>query len=570
MVFADLVGSTELAASLDPEELRRRLRPFFDAARATLEEHGGTVEKYIGDAVLAVFGVPRTHDDDPDRAIAAGLALVERVASLDGDLGVRVGIETGEVLAMPQTADRAAKALRLMPSVDECIRGLTDEAQASYSRSYLTSVIRAVQTGLRAALASGSETPPVSREALVQEVVRRAHERLAADSAGWRPVVNATGVVIHTNLGRAMLAEAAVEAVSVAARSPMTLEYDLEKGGRGERDRIVEDDLRALTGAQAATVVNNNAAAVLLALNTLAEGREVIVSRGELIEIGGSFRIPDVMRKSGARLREVGTTNRTHLHDYADAIGPETALLLKVHPSNYRVIGFTAEVSIAELCRLAAQHGLDVMEDLGSGALVDLRRFGLQHEPVVKDRIEAGAGLVTFSGDKLLGGPQAGIIVGRRELIERVRSNPLKRALRCDKLTLAALSATLRIYLRAADLVQTLPVLRMLTRSPGELEAIANRAREILAQRLGEGFSIAIAASTSEIGSGAMPGEGLETRVLRITHPEHSADTLAAMFRRADPAIIGRITDGAFTLDMRTIEDPSVLAASFPKPPRSA
>jgi L-seryl-tRNA(Ser) seleniumtransferase len=374
--------------------------------------------------------------------------------------------------------------------------------------------------------------------------------------------------VIHTNLGRAMLAEAAVDAVSLAARSPITLEYDLEKGGRGERDRMVEDELCALTGAQAATVVNNNAAAVLLALNTLAEGREVIVSRGELIEIGGSFRIPDVMRKSGAILREAGTTNRTHLHDYAGAIGPQTAMLLKVHPSNYRVIGFTAEVSIAELCGLAAGHGLPVMEDLGSGALVDLRRFGLHYEPVVKERIEAGAGLVTFSGDKLLGGPQAGIIVGRRELIERIRSNPLKRALRCDKLTLAALSATLRVYLRAADLAQTLPVLRLLTRTPNELEIVAARAREILTQRLGADFSIEVGPSASEIGSGAMPGGEIETRVLRITHPAHSADAIAAIFRRARPAIIGRISDGAFTLDMRTIEDPAVLAASFPIGPK--
>ncbi|HEV3110008.1 MAG TPA: L-seryl-tRNA(Sec) selenium transferase [Candidatus Binataceae bacterium] len=466
---------------------------------------------------------------------------------------------------MPQTAD-VAKALRRMPSVDECLRALPQQSQDKFNRNYLTAVIRTVQDGLRDAIAVGSEQPAGSREAIVQEVVRRAQERLAADGPGWRPVINATGVVIHTNLGRAMLAEDAVDAISLAARSPITLEYDLERGGRGERDRIVEDDLCALTGAQAATVVNNNAAAVLLALNTLAEGREVIVSRGELIEIGGSFRIPDVMRKSGARLREVGTTNRTHLPDYAGAIGPETALLLKVHPSNYRVIGFTAAVPIGELCRLAAEHGLDVMEDLGSGALVDLRRFGLHHEPIVKERIEAGAGLVTFSGDKLLGGPQAGIIVGRRELIERIRSNPLKRALRCDKLTLAALSATLRLYLRAADLVQSIPVLRLLTRSPQELEIVANRARELLAQRLGEDFSIAVGPSTSEIGSGAMPGGEIETRVLRITHPAHSAEAIAAMFRHADPAIIGRIAEGAFTLDMRTIEDPAVLAALFPKP----
>jgi L-seryl-tRNA(Ser) seleniumtransferase len=467
---------------------------------------------------------------------------------------------------MAQRADDRSNALRLMPSVDECIRALNSEAQSRFSHNYLASIVRTVQSALRDMIAAASAEPPASRAEIVREVARRAEAMLAGDGPGWRPVINATGVVIHTNLGRAMLAEAAVDAISVAARSPITLEYDLDKGGRGERDRMVEDDLCALTGAEAATVVNNNAAAVLLALNTLAEGREVIVSRGELIEIGGSFRIPDVMRKSGAIAREVGTTNRTHTRDYAGAIGELTALLLKVHPSNYRVVGFTAEVSIGELCRLGAEHGLPVMEDLGSGALVDLRRFGLHYEPVVSERIGAGADLVTFSGDKLLGGPQAGIIVGRRELIERIRSNPLKRALRCDKLTLAALSATLRIYLRAADLAPHLPVLRLLTRSPGELEITANRAREILTQRLGVDFSIEVATSASEVGSGAMPGGEIETRVLRITHPTHSADAIAALFRRAEPPIIGRVANGAFTLDMRTIEDPADLAVSFPTP----
>jgi L-seryl-tRNA(Ser) seleniumtransferase len=464
---------------------------------------------------------------------------------------------------MPRTAD-VQKALRLMPSIDECLRALAAESSDELSRSYLASVMRTVQAGLRESIAAGNTPPPANRDEMLEELLRRARARVDADGQSCRPVVNATGVVIHTNLGRAMLAEAAVEAVNLAARSPINLEYDLEKGVRGDRDRMVEADLCALTGAEAATIVNNNAAAVLLALNTLAEGREVIVSRGELIEIGGSFRIPDVMRKSGARLREVGTTNRTHLHDYAEAIGPETALLLKVHPSNYRVIGFTAAVPIGDLCRLGAEHGLHVMEDLGSGALVDLRRFGLHHEPVVEERVSAGAGLVTFSGDKLLGGPQAGVIVGKRELIERIKTNPLKRALRCDKLTLAAMAATLRIYLRSGDLVQSIPVLRLLTRSVKELEVVANRARELLMERLGEGFSIAVAPSTSEIGSGAMPGAEIETRVLRVTHPAYAPEAVAAIFRRAEPAIIGRISDGAFQLDLRTIEDPAVLAASFP------
>ena len=397
---------------------------------------------------------------------------------------------------MPQTAD-VSEALRLMPSVDECLRALAAaQAHREVNRNYLVSMVRAAQASLRDALAAGDVPTAPSREAMLGEVVRRTEQYLTADIPAWRPVINATGVVIHTNLGRAMLAEAAIDAVSRAARSPIDLEYDLERGRRGDRDRMVEDDLRALTGAEAATIVNNNAAAVLLALNTLAEGREVIVSRGELIEIGGSFRIPDVMRKSGARLCEVGTTNRTHLHDYAEAIGPDTGLLLKVHPSNYRVIGFTSAVSMADLCRLAAERGLPVMEDLGSGALVDLRRFGLHHEPVVEESVSAGASLITFSGDKLLGGPQAGVIVGRRELIEKIRSNPLKRALRCDKLTLAAMSATLRIYRRAGDLVESIPVLRLLTRSVNELETVALRARDLLCERLGEGFSVSVAPST--------------------------------------------------------------------------
>jgi L-seryl-tRNA(Ser) seleniumtransferase len=465
---------------------------------------------------------------------------------------------------MPHNAD-VQKALRLMPSVDECLRALAVESEGKFNRNYLASVIRTVQAGLRDAIGAGHLAPPASREAMLHELLGRARTRLAADVPNWRAVVNATGVVIHTNLGRAMLAEAAIDALTLAARSPIDLEYDLEKGGRGDRDHMVEGELCALSGAEAATIVNNNAAAVLLALNTIAEGREVIVSRGELVEIGGSFRIPDVMRKSGAILREVGTTNRTHLSDYAEAIGPQTAMLLKVHPSNYRVIGFTSAVPIAELCRLAGEHGLPVMEDLGSGALVDLRRWGLHHEPLVEESVGAGAGLVTFSGDKLLGGPQAGVIVGERELISRIRNNPLKRALRCDKLTLAAMSATLRLYLRAGDLVQSIPALRLLTRSAGEIEIVANRAREILSERLGEGFEINVAASTSEIGSGAMPGGEIETRVLRITHSLYPPESIAAMFRRAEPAIIGRITEGAFQLDLRTVEDPAVLAASFPK-----
>jgi L-seryl-tRNA(Ser) seleniumtransferase len=327
---------------------------------------------------------------------------------------------------------------------------------------------------------------------------------------------------------------------------------------------LVETELCALTGGEAATVVNNNAAAVLLALTALAEGREVVVSRGELIEIGGSFRLPDVMARSGARLREVGTTNRTHRRDYEDAIGAETALLLKVHPSNYRVVGFTSEVGLDELVQIGRARGIPVMEDLGAGALLDMSAYGLPREPIVAERVAAGADLVSFSGDKLLGGPQAGIVVGKREMIAKLKGNALKRALRCDKLTLAALSATLRLYLRSGNLAAELPTLRFLLRSVAEMKQLAPRARDILADRLGAQFRCEIIESTAQIGSGALPTEELPTIAIRVTHPGISANSIADIFRHAKPPIIGRISDDAFQLDLRTIDDPAVFAAAFP------
>jgi L-seryl-tRNA(Ser) seleniumtransferase len=400
------------------------------------------------------------------------------------------------------------------------------------------------------------DTPgaPVPDEAALFAQATRWLERLG--TARLRSVVNGSGVVLHTNIGRALLAPQAVAAVERAAATATTIELDLASGTRGDRDAHIAEHLCALTGAEAATVVNNNAAAVLLALNTLAEGRDVIISRGELIEIGGSFRIPEILAKSGARLCEVGTTNRTHVHDYEHALGNGTGLLLKVHTSNYRVVGFTAAVGMGDLVALGRAHGVPVMEDLGSGALIDLRAYGLPHEPIVADSIRTGVDVVTFSGDKLLGGPQAGLLVGRREIIDRIRRNPLARALRCDKLTIAALEATLSLYRRDPDLATTLPTLRFLARSVTDIATMAHAAKPLLEASLGAGYTVTIVDAMSEIGSGALAAETLPSKALAITHAEMNVIDIAARFRAAAPPIIGRVHDDQFLLDMRCIERP--------------
>ena len=443
--------------------------------------------------------------------------------------------------------------MRALPSVDALLTSASAaDLLGSYSRAAVVAAIRAVLDDTRATLRfNGASIDTPTAESIIAAAATRL--RVGAQSP-LRRVINATGVVLHTNLGRARLAEPAVDAVVDAARNAVNLEYDLERGERGERDDLIEADLCALTGAEAATVVNNNAAAVLLALNTLAEGREVVVSRGELIEIGGSFRIPAVMAKSQVTLREVGTTNRTHARDYVDAIGEQTALLLKVHTSNYRIVGFAAEVALPELVAIGREHDLPVMEDLGSGALIDLAQFGLPAEPVVADRIRQGAGVVTFSGDKLLGGPQCGLIVGRRELIARIVRNPLKRALRCDKLTVAALSATLQLYRYSSDLTSALPTLRWLTRPLPEIDAVATQAQRLLQAALGSAHRVQVVDAQSEIGSGAVPTQTIPTKVIAITHPAIGAHRIAERFRRAKPPIIGRVHDGAFLLDVRMIE----------------
>ncbi len=457
-----------------------------------------------------------------------------------------------------KTAENALKALlRTLPSVEKLLAlPALEPLVRRYHHSYVVDTIRAVLASIRQEIMAGAVTGAIAET----EIVRRVEAAIASeDRSPLRSVINATGTVLHTNLGRALLAKAAVDEVVRVATSPVTLEYDLSEGGRGDRDEVIEADLLAVTGAEAATVVNNNAAAVLLALNTLAEGKEGIVSRGELVEIGGSFRIPDVMRKSGVSLREVGTTNRTRVQDYAEAITPQTGVLLKVHPSNYRIIGFTSTVELEELVALGRTYQVPVMEDLGAGALIDLAQYGLPREPVVAERVAAGVDVVTFSGDKLLGGPQAGLIVGRVEYITRIKKNPLKRALRPDKLTLAALSATLRLYRRSPALAAELPTLRWLTRPRAEMDAIAAQALPLLQARLGEGFAITIEDAGAQIGSGALPEEELPSRVIAICHPQFSAEKIAARFRASDPPILGRIRDGAFLLDLRGIFAPEEL-----------
>jgi len=370
-----------------------------------------------------------------------------------------------------------------------------------------------------------------------------------------RRVINATGVVIHTNLGRSLLHEEAIDHIARVSRHYSNVEFDLAQGKRGSRYTHVEGILCRLTGAEAALVVNNNAAAVVLVLNTIAAGREVIVSRGQLVEIGGAFRIPDVMNRSGAILREVGTTNRTHLGDYEAAIGDETALILKVHTSNFRIIGFTAEVHVGELAELAHSHQLPVMEDLGSGCLIDLSKYGLDSEPTVQEAIKEGADIVTFSGDKLMGGPQAGIILGKSEYIQRIKVNPLNRAVRIDKLTLAGLESTLLLYLDEARAVLEIPTLRMLTYSLDELQKRARRLARKIRSRMPSGLSVGVRDDVSQVGGGAYPVQLLPTKVVTLKPDHGSLHQLEARLREGEPPIIARVSKEEILLDVRTIGD---------------
>jgi L-seryl-tRNA(Ser) seleniumtransferase len=456
-----------------------------------------------------------------------------------------------------------AADLSALPSVDAVLRSAAaDDAVAKFGRPAVVAAIRTALAHARAAARAGATFP---HEAAIAAQARSVLETESASSL--RPVFNLTGTVLHTNLGRALVAEEAVAAAVAAMRHAVSLEFDLAAGRRGERDDHVRALLCALTGAEDATIVNNNAAAVLLALNSFADGREAVVSRGELIEIGGAFRMPEIMARAGARLKEVGTTNRTHLRDYEAAVGSETGVVLKVHTSNYRVEGFTAEVPAAALAALARGRGVPLLHDLGSGTLVDLARWGLAHEPTVAEAIADGADLVTFSGDKLLGGPQAGFIVGRKALIAAINRNPLKRALRLDKIRLACLEATLRLYRDPDRLAERLPTLRLLARPAAEIEAQARRLLPLASASLSE-FDVEIVACRSQIGSGALPVEtiasaGFAIRPRAKRKTGSALEALAAALRALAVPIIGRIERQALMLDLRCLEDEAGFAAAL-------
>jgi len=439
-------------------------------------------------------------------------------------------------------------SLRELPSVDRLLQGSEGvELLQLFGRPLALQALREQLDLERTQIRAGGNTPTD------KQIVTRARQL----AEGWlipslKPVINATGVIIHTNLGRAPLSAAARQAVESVAAGYSTLEYDLPRGARGKRDQHTEALLTRLTGAKAALVVNNNAAAILLALTALARRKEVLISRTQLIEIGGGFRIPDVLKQSGAKLVEVGTTNRTHLHDFQTAITPKTALIMRAHHSNFKLVGFTTEPSLAELVALGRQHGLTVLDDLGSGALIDTASFGLGHEPTVQESLQAGATLIAFSGDKLLGGPQSGILLGDGAIIQRLRKHPLARAVRPDKLCLAALSATLLHYLRDEALVE-IPIWRMIAAPVGDVKARAEAWRAAL----GQGMLIE---GSSTVGGGSLPEESLPTWLLALEtgHPGE----LAASLRAQSPPVIARIADDRLVLDPRTVlpeQEPALL-----------
>ena len=451
--------------------------------------------------------------------------------------------------------------LRHLPSVDQILKAPeTAPLLETYGRATVTDVLRTLLDEIRDAIRGGAALPDTA--AILASLTSKLEYR---DRSNLRPLINLTGTVLHTNLGRALLAEEAVKAAVDAMREAAALEFDLDTGKRGERDSHLRELLCELTGAEDATIVNNNAAAVLIALNAVGAGRQAIVSRGELIEIGGAFRMPDIMERAGVKLVEVGTTNRTHPKDYRNAITEETALILKVHTSNYRIEGFTAEVPGAELARIAKDADVALLNDLGSGTLVDLSQYGLAREPTVREAVAEGADLVTFSGDKLLGGPQAGFIVGRKDLIAEINRNPLKRALRVDKIRIAALAATLKLYRDPDRLGERLPTLRMLSRRQSEIAEQAERLLPSVAEMLTKfGYTVETCRCSSQIGSGALPVDTIPSAGLRISHTSGSAlEKLSSAFRALPRPILGHIRDGALILDLRCLNDETALLSSL-------
>ncbi len=449
--------------------------------------------------------------------------------------------------------------LRKLPGVDHVLE-LWDEKQplAGVPRSVLVQSIRTTLDQLRTQILADNacmdDTVFVDSQ-LLHLTTLAVNKRMEFN---LKRVINATGVVVHTNLGRSLLSESVAKRVAEISSRYSNLEFDLARGARGSRYSCVEDILCEISGAEAAMVVNNNAGAVFLSLETLAKGREVIVSRGELVEIGGAFRIPDVMVRSGAKLVEVGTTNRTHLPDYVEAIRDETALVLKVHTSNYSMLGFTADVPLNDLVALGVKYHIPVMKDLGSGNFIDFSKYGLMNEPTVQETVATGVDVVTFSGDKMLGGPQAGIIVGRKDVVQNIKQNPINRALRIDKLTLAALEATLHLYRDESKALSTIPTLRMLTLPPRVIANRAGRLRNRLS-KLGDNRLEAVVVNTSSrVGGGALPLQELPTKCVGVTIEGLSANAIERLMRNAAPPIIGHIENDLFMMDVRTIQDEEI------------
>ncbi len=460
--------------------------------------------------------------------------------------------------SMNSPDESARELLRLIPQVNELADQVMSGAGAGLPRRVVMDATRRVVDGVRASIlqGGGASTAPAELdvESLAESVVAAARKTL---EPGLRRVINATGVVLHTNLGRAPVWREALDAAVEASSGYCNLEFRLEEGVRGSRQEHLEPLLCSLTGAEAALVVNNNAAAVLLVLAALARGREVVVSRGQLVEIGDSFRLPDIMAQSGAVMVEVGTTNRTRLSDYSNAVGPDTALLMKIHQSNFRIVGYSEDVPLQELVELGRQHFVPVVEDLGSGSLVGLEPLGLAGEHTAAQSVAQGADLVTFSGDKLLGGPQAGIIVGGREYVDEVRGHPLARAVRIDKMTAAALEVTLRAYLDPDQAWSSIPGLRMLSEDPGAVRSRANRLKRLL-EREGLQLECAVVPEMSRAGGGSLPTAEIPTYCLSVSHASLSNAALEEKLRKGEPPVLARIKDERILFDLRTVSDQEV------------